>query len=59
VLFAVIVGVSMLFLVAWAYITFGHPSVFCDAGLSLFCLGEFVMRIFAVVWDEEMLARMI
>jgi hypothetical protein len=35
VLFAVIVGISILFLVAWAYVIFGHPSVFCGAaGLS-------------------------
>jgi hypothetical protein len=40
VLFAVIVGVSMVFLVAWAYVIFGRPSVFCGAaGLSFSCPG--------------------
>jgi hypothetical protein len=31
VLFAVIVGVSIVFLVAWAYVIFCCPSVFCGA----------------------------
>jgi hypothetical protein len=38
VMLPVIVGVSILFLVAWAYNIFGRPSVFCGAaGLSLSC----------------------
>jgi hypothetical protein len=36
VLFAVIVGVSILFLVAWAYVIFGRPSVFFGATGLLF-----------------------
>jgi hypothetical protein len=60
VLFAVIVGVSILFLVAWAYVIFVRPSVFCAAaGLSFYCSGVFVIRIFAVVRGEENLVRMI
>jgi hypothetical protein len=31
VLFAVIVDVSIVFLVSWAYVIFGRPSVFCGA----------------------------
>jgi hypothetical protein len=43
-LFAVIVGVSILFLVAWAYVIFSHPSVFCGAaGLSFSCPGVFLI----------------
>jgi hypothetical protein len=42
--FAVIVGVLILFLVAWAYVIFGRPSVFCGAaGLSFSCPGVFVI----------------
>jgi hypothetical protein len=42
-LFAVIV-VLILFLVAWAYVIFGRPSVFCGgAGLSFSCPGLFVI----------------
>jgi hypothetical protein len=38
VLFAVIVGVSIVFLVAWAYVIFGRPSVFFGAaGFSFSC----------------------
>jgi hypothetical protein len=44
VLFAVIVGVSILFLVAYAYVIFGRPSVFCGAaGLSFSCPGVSVI----------------
>jgi hypothetical protein len=44
VLFAVIVGVSILFLVARAYVIFGRPSVFCGAaGLSFSCPVAFVI----------------
>jgi hypothetical protein len=57
VLFAVIVGVSILFLVAWVYVIFSHPSVFCGAPFS--CPGVFVIRILAVVWVEENLVCMI
>jgi hypothetical protein len=43
VLFAVIVGVLILFLVAWVYVSFGRPLVFCGAaGLSFPCPGVFV-----------------
>jgi hypothetical protein len=43
-LFAVIVAVSILFLVAWAYVIFGRPSVFCGAaGLLVYCPGVFVI----------------
>jgi hypothetical protein len=49
-----IVGVSILFLVAWAYPIVGRPSVFCGAtGLSLSCPGVSVGR------DEEKLMHMI
>jgi hypothetical protein len=42
VLFAVIVGFSILFLIARAYAIFGRPSVFYgDAGLSFSCPGVF------------------
>jgi hypothetical protein len=54
VLFAVIVGISILFLVAWACAIFAHPSVFCGAaGLSFSCPGVFVIWILAVVRGEE------
>jgi hypothetical protein len=44
VLSAVIVGVSIVFLVAWAYVVFGRPSVFCGAaGLSFSYPGVFVI----------------
>jgi hypothetical protein len=44
VLFAVVVGVSILFLVACAYVIFGRPSVICGAaGLSFSCSGVFVI----------------
>jgi hypothetical protein len=44
VLFAVIVGVSIVFLVAWTYVIFGRPSVFCGAaGLPFSCPGVFVI----------------
>jgi hypothetical protein len=44
VLFAVIVGVSIVFMVAWAYFIFGHPSVFSGAaGLLFSCPGVFVI----------------
>jgi hypothetical protein len=44
VLFAVILGVSILFLVAWAYVIFGLLSVFCGtAGLSFSCPGVVVL----------------
>jgi hypothetical protein len=44
VLLAVIVGVSILFLVAWAYVIFGRPSVFYGAaGLSFSCPDVFVI----------------
>jgi hypothetical protein len=44
VLFVVIFGVSILFLVAWAYVIFGRPSVFCGAsGLSFSCPSVFVI----------------
>jgi hypothetical protein len=60
VLFSVIFGVLILFLIAWVYVIFGRPSVFYDAaGLSLSCSGVFVIRIFAVVRGEENLVRMI
>jgi hypothetical protein len=43
VLFAVIVGVSILFIVAWAYPTVGRHSVFCGAvGLSFSYTDTFV-----------------
>jgi hypothetical protein len=43
-LILVIVGVSILFLVAWAYVIFGRPSVFCCAvGFSFSCPGVFVI----------------
>jgi hypothetical protein len=60
VLFAVISGVSILFLVAWAYVIFGRPSVFCGAaGFSFSCPGVFVIRILAVGRGEEILVSMI
>jgi hypothetical protein len=44
VLFDVIVGVSILFLVAWAYVIFGRPSVFCGAaGFPFSCPDVFVI----------------
>jgi hypothetical protein len=44
VLFAVIVGVSLLSLLAWAYTIFGSPSVFCGAaGLPFSCQGVFLI----------------
>jgi hypothetical protein len=53
-LFAVIVGFSILFLVAWAYVILGRPSVFCGAvGLSFPCPGVFVILILAVVRRED------
>jgi hypothetical protein len=46
VLFGVIVGVSILFLVAWAYVIFGCPSVVCGAaGFSLSCPTVFVIEL--------------
>jgi hypothetical protein len=59
-LFVEIAGVSILFLVAWAYVIFDHPSVFCSAaGLSFSCPGVFVIEILAVVQGEENLVPMI
>jgi hypothetical protein len=44
VLFAVIIGVSILFLIAWACVIFIRPSVFCGvAGPSFSCLDVFVI----------------
>jgi hypothetical protein len=44
VLILVIIGFSTLFLVAWAYVIFGRPSVFCcAAGLSFSCPGLYVI----------------
>jgi hypothetical protein len=44
VLFAVIVGVTILFVVAWEYVIVGRPSVFCGvAELSFSCPGVFVI----------------
>jgi hypothetical protein len=44
VLFVVIVDVPILFLVAWAYVVFGRPSVFSGAsGLSFSCTSIFVI----------------
>jgi hypothetical protein len=44
VLFAVIVGISILFVVACAYVIFDSPSVFCGAvGFLFSCPGVFVI----------------
>jgi hypothetical protein len=54
VLFAVIVGFSILFLVTWAYVIFGRPSVFCGAaGLSFSYASVFVISILAIIEGEE------
>jgi hypothetical protein len=45
VLFPVTLDVSILYLVAWAYVILGRPSVFCGAsGFSFSCRGLFVMK---------------
>jgi hypothetical protein len=60
VLCVVIDGVSILFLVPWACVIFGPPSVSCRAArLSSSSPEVFVMRILAGGRDEENLVRMI
>jgi hypothetical protein len=54
-LFAVIVGISVIFQLSWAYVIFGRRA----AGLLFSCPGVFVMRILSVVRGEENLLRMI
>jgi hypothetical protein len=59
-LFAVIVGVLILLLVAWVYVIFSHPSVFCCvAGLLFSCHGASAIRMLVDVWSEENFVRMI
>jgi hypothetical protein len=46
VLFTVIIGISILFPVAWAYVIFDRPSLFSGtAGFYFSCPGVFVVRI--------------
>jgi hypothetical protein len=60
VLFAVIDGVSIEFLVAWAYVIFGRPSVSCRvAGLSFSCPVVFVIWMLAVGRGKENLMHII
>jgi hypothetical protein len=60
VLFAVIVGISLLFMVAWAYVIFSRPSVLCGCAGHLFsCRSVYVIRILAVVRGEGNFVHMI
>jgi hypothetical protein len=60
VLLDAIVGVSILFTVAWAYVIFDRPSFFSGAaGFSFSCPGVFVIRMPVVIRGEGNLVRMI